>query len=244
MVKTIQAIFKWWDDLSEPGWNMRPSWLYLLQRRRFRRLCFFSFQDDHGANLRWEETDRPQIHRDTPTLPTFMHTRTPTPLWIIWKNFLWSDRNRKWKSFRCYQTSCLSTETLSLLEKLNKIKPVWIELGLQTIHEKSAQFIRRGYLFLFLKMLFKSLIPSAWRWSFMSFCFFPANQKKWCSKPFPIWTAWKSREWSCSFCTFWRIPILLYIMKNIIFIFPHWKNMWYYWVNVFRSFVRILWYTD
>ena len=40
---------------------------------------------------------------------------------------------------------CLSTEILSLLEKLNKIKPVWIELGLQTIHEKSAQFIRRGY---------------------------------------------------------------------------------------------------
>lgn len=40
---------------------------------------------------------------------------------------------------------CLSKEILSLLEKLNKIKPVWIELGLQTIHERSAAFIRRGY---------------------------------------------------------------------------------------------------
>ena len=40
---------------------------------------------------------------------------------------------------------CLSKEILSLLEKLNKIKPVWIELGLQTIHERSAAFMRRGY---------------------------------------------------------------------------------------------------
>ena len=40
---------------------------------------------------------------------------------------------------------CLSTEILELLSRLNKIKPVWIELGLQTIHKKSADFIRRGY---------------------------------------------------------------------------------------------------
>lgn len=40
---------------------------------------------------------------------------------------------------------CLSPEILELLCRLNKIKPVWIELGLQTIHAKSAAFIRRGY---------------------------------------------------------------------------------------------------
>ena len=40
---------------------------------------------------------------------------------------------------------CLSKETLALLERLNKIKPVWIELGLQTIHKSSSDFIRRGY---------------------------------------------------------------------------------------------------
>ena len=40
---------------------------------------------------------------------------------------------------------CLSDEVLDLCEELNQIKPVWIELGLQTIHEKSANFIRRGY---------------------------------------------------------------------------------------------------
>lgn len=40
---------------------------------------------------------------------------------------------------------CLSLEILDLLEKLNKQKPIWIELGLQTIHPKTAAFIRRGY---------------------------------------------------------------------------------------------------
>ena len=40
---------------------------------------------------------------------------------------------------------CLSDEVVELLSKLNKIKPVWVELGLQTIHEKTAEYIRRGY---------------------------------------------------------------------------------------------------
>lgn len=40
---------------------------------------------------------------------------------------------------------CLSPEIIRLLQQLNQIKPVWIELGLQTIHEGTARFIRRGY---------------------------------------------------------------------------------------------------
>lgn len=40
---------------------------------------------------------------------------------------------------------CISRNILDLLEKLNKIKPVWIELGLQTSNEKSAEYIRRCY---------------------------------------------------------------------------------------------------
>lgn len=40
---------------------------------------------------------------------------------------------------------CLPPEILDLLEKLNKIKPVWVELGLQTAKEKSAEYIRRCY---------------------------------------------------------------------------------------------------
>ena len=40
---------------------------------------------------------------------------------------------------------CLSPEIVALLSRLNKQKPVWVELGLQTIHESTAQYIRRGY---------------------------------------------------------------------------------------------------
>ena len=40
---------------------------------------------------------------------------------------------------------CLSPEVIDLLAELNEIKPVWVELGLQTIHGSTAEFIRRGY---------------------------------------------------------------------------------------------------
>jgi radical SAM protein (TIGR01212 family) len=40
---------------------------------------------------------------------------------------------------------CLPPETLDLLSELNEIKPVWVELGLQTIYEETARYIRRGY---------------------------------------------------------------------------------------------------
>ena len=40
---------------------------------------------------------------------------------------------------------CLGEEVLSLLEELNRIKPVWVELGLQTIHEETARAINRCY---------------------------------------------------------------------------------------------------
>lgn len=40
---------------------------------------------------------------------------------------------------------CLGDEILELLAELNQIKPVWIELGLQTCHDATAAFIRRGY---------------------------------------------------------------------------------------------------
>ena len=40
---------------------------------------------------------------------------------------------------------CLPDQVVELLARLNRIKPVWVELGLQTIHEDTAQYIRRGY---------------------------------------------------------------------------------------------------
>lgn len=40
---------------------------------------------------------------------------------------------------------CLQPEIIELLEELNKRKPIFVELGLQTMHEESAVRIRRGY---------------------------------------------------------------------------------------------------
>lgn len=40
---------------------------------------------------------------------------------------------------------CLPEDVLKLLDSLNQIKPVWIELGLQTTNEETAKYINRGY---------------------------------------------------------------------------------------------------
>ncbi len=40
---------------------------------------------------------------------------------------------------------CLENDKIQLISELARIKPVWIELGLQTMHQKTADFINRGY---------------------------------------------------------------------------------------------------
>ena len=40
---------------------------------------------------------------------------------------------------------CLDSKALAMLERLAMKKPLWVELGLQTIHERTAQSINRGY---------------------------------------------------------------------------------------------------
>ncbi len=40
---------------------------------------------------------------------------------------------------------CLSDDMLLIIKELNMIKPVWVELGLQSVHESTAEYIRRGY---------------------------------------------------------------------------------------------------
>lgn len=40
---------------------------------------------------------------------------------------------------------CLGNNVLALLDELNKVKPIFVELGLQTINEDTAKYIRRGY---------------------------------------------------------------------------------------------------
>lgn len=40
---------------------------------------------------------------------------------------------------------CFNEEIYDLIDRLNHIKPVWIELGLQTMHEETSALINRGY---------------------------------------------------------------------------------------------------
>ena len=40
---------------------------------------------------------------------------------------------------------CLPEEVVALLARINRIKPVSVELGLQTVHEDTARYLRRGY---------------------------------------------------------------------------------------------------
>ena len=40
---------------------------------------------------------------------------------------------------------CLGEDIMAMLTRLNAVKPLWVELGLQTIHPQSAAYIRRGY---------------------------------------------------------------------------------------------------
>lgn len=40
---------------------------------------------------------------------------------------------------------CLGPDVIRLLKDLSALKPIWVELGLQTVHEDTARFIRRGY---------------------------------------------------------------------------------------------------
>ena len=74
------------------------------------------------------------------------YTNTYGPLEVLEKAFTQALTDPEVKVLSiATRSDCLSAEILDLLERLSLIKPVWIELGLQTIHESTAEFIRRGY---------------------------------------------------------------------------------------------------
>lgn len=74
------------------------------------------------------------------------HTQTHMPRSPIWNNsFLRQSLSRRSARSPRTRPDCLPDETVELLSRLNKEKPVWVELGLQTIHEDTAKLIRRGY---------------------------------------------------------------------------------------------------
>ena len=73
-------------------------------------------------------------------------TNTYAPVTILRKKFFEALEHKDIVALSiATRPDCLGDDILALLDELNKIKPVFVELGLQTIHEKSAAYIRRGY---------------------------------------------------------------------------------------------------
>lgn len=73
-------------------------------------------------------------------------TNTYAPVEILRKKFYEAINHKDIAALSiATRPDCLGDDILALLDELNKIKPVFVELGLQTIHEKSAAYIRRGY---------------------------------------------------------------------------------------------------
>lgn len=73
-------------------------------------------------------------------------TNTYAPVAYLEKIFTEAVNNREVAVLSvATRPDCLGRDVLDLLERLNKIKPVWVELGLQTIHPKTAEYIRRCY---------------------------------------------------------------------------------------------------
>ena len=73
-------------------------------------------------------------------------TNTYAPIPVLRERYLEAIRHPEVEILSvATRPDCLGDDVLELLSDCNRIKPVWVELGLQTIHEHTAQYIRRGY---------------------------------------------------------------------------------------------------
>ena len=96
------------------------------------------------------EAARKRIERKAPSGPYIAYfqafTNTYAPVEYLEKIFTEaiSDPDVRILSIAT-RPDCLGQDVLELLARLNRIKPVWVELGLQTIHPRTAELIRRGY---------------------------------------------------------------------------------------------------
>lgn len=74
------------------------------------------------------------------------YTNTYAPIHILREKFYAAIKHKDIVALSiATRPDCLGDDVICLLDELNKIKPVFVELGLQTIHKKSARYIRRGY---------------------------------------------------------------------------------------------------
>ena len=73
-------------------------------------------------------------------------TNTYAPIPVLRERYLEAIRHPEVEILSvATRPDCLGDDVLELLSECNRINPVWVEFGLQTIHEHTAQYIRRGY---------------------------------------------------------------------------------------------------
>lgn len=74
------------------------------------------------------------------------YTNTYAPVEILKSKYMEAVNHRDIVALSvATRPDCLGDDVLKLLDEINKIRPVFVELGLQTIHERTARYIRRGY---------------------------------------------------------------------------------------------------
>lgn len=74
------------------------------------------------------------------------YTNTYAPIEYLRKIFFDAVNNNEIVALSiATRPDCLQEPVLELLSELKRIKPVWVELGLQTVNESTANYIRRGY---------------------------------------------------------------------------------------------------
>ena len=73
-------------------------------------------------------------------------TNTYAPAEILRKRYMEAIRGEEIVGLAIgTRPDCLGSDVLQVLSEVNAIKPVSVELGLQTVHEESVRYIRRGY---------------------------------------------------------------------------------------------------
>lgn len=74
------------------------------------------------------------------------YTNTYAPVSYLRKVFMEAVNNENIRILSiATRPDCLDYDVCSLLKEINAIKPVWVELGLQSVNEQSVRYMRRGY---------------------------------------------------------------------------------------------------
>lgn len=124
--------------------------MHLLQRRRIGRICRIPCLHSsvtsqiESARKRIQGKLKPGEGRFIAYFQSYTNTYAPVPYLEELFTQAISHPDVAVLSIAT-RPDCLPPDVLELLKRLNRIKPVWVELGLQTIHESTANHIRRGY---------------------------------------------------------------------------------------------------